>query len=90
MEPRRSWLFGVARELHCDAPMTNDVLYAALGATGDPLTTNLISIDGSLVMAVGLAALLIAGVLLSVVVRKRRSSKRLTVRHVLHTRRAAV
>ena len=70
--------------------MTNDVLYAAMGATGDPLTTNLISIDGSLVMAVGLAALLIAGVLLSVVVRKRRSSKRLTFRHLLHTPRAAV
>ena len=34
--------------------------------------------------------ILIAGVLLSVVVRKRRSSKRLTFRHVLHTRRAAV
>ena len=80
----------MAHELHCDAAMTNDVLYGAMGATGDPLTSTLISIDGSLVMAVGLAAALIGGVLLSVVVRRWRSSRRVTLRHVLHVRRAAV
>ena len=70
--------------------MTNDILYGAMGATGDPLTSTLISVDGSLVLAVGLAALLIGGVLLSIVVRRWRSSKRVTLRHVLHIRRAAV
>lgn len=70
--------------------MTNDALYAAMGATGDLQAVNLVTVDGSLVMAIGLATALVGGVLLAVVVRKRRSSKRLTVRRALHVPRAAV
>jgi hypothetical protein len=61
-----------------------------MGATGNPLTSTIVTIDGSLVMAVGLAALLVGGVLLSAVVRRRQTSRRLTLRAVAHWRRAAV
>ena len=80
----------MARELHYTAHMTNDILYGAIGVTGDPLTTTVITIDGSLVMAVGLAALLVAGVLLMATVRRWKGRRRFAIRQVLHTRRAAV
>ena len=72
--------------------MTNEILYGAMGATGDPLTATLVSIDGSLVTAIGLAVFLVGGVLLSAVIRRRRG-RRVTLRHalqLLHIRRAAV
>src|SRR3546814_9028309 len=45
--------------------MTDSILYGSLGATGAPLTSTLVTVDGSLAIAVGLAALLIGGVLRS-------------------------
>jgi hypothetical protein len=54
------------------------------------LTSNLVSIDGSLVMAVGLAGLLVGGVLLSVAARRWRSNRRFTVHTVARLRRVAV
>jgi uncharacterized membrane protein YhhN len=70
--------------------MSNTILYGSLGATGAPLTSTLVTIDGSLVMAVGLAAFLVAGVLFSAAIRRWRSNRRLTLRPVPRLRRAAV
>ena len=84
---------GMARELHCSAAMTDAVLYGALGATGSPLPTDLVSIDGSLVMALGLLATLTTGVLLSAAIRRRRAGRRFKLRRALqalHIRRAAI
>lgn len=70
--------------------MSNAMLYGSLGATGAPLQSTLVTIDGSLVMAVGLTVAVIGGVLLSVAVRRWWSSRRLTVRPVSRLRRAVV
>jgi hypothetical protein len=70
--------------------MSNWILYGAMGATGGPTTSTVMSIDGSLVLAVGLAIALVGGVLLSAVVRRRRANRRLALRPVAHLRRAAV
>ena len=73
--------------------MTNAILYGALGATGSPLTTDLVSIDASLVTATALAATLITGVLLAAAVRRHRAGRRFEWRRALqalHIGRAAV
>jgi len=73
--------------------MTDAILYGAMGATGSPLTTDLISIDGSLVVAMGLLATLVTGVLLAAAVRRRRTGRRFILRRALqalHIRRAAI
>jgi hypothetical protein len=70
--------------------MSNTLLYGSLGATGAPLTSTLVTIDGTLVMAVALMGAVMGGVLLSVAVRRWRSSRRLTVNPVARLRRAAV
>ena len=63
--------------------MLNIKLYESFGATSAPLTSTLLSIDGSLVRAVGLAALLIGGVLLSAAVRRWRVNRRLATGSVV-------
>lgn len=70
--------------------MTNSMLYGSLGATGAPLTSTLVSIDGSPVMAIGLAALLAGGVLATAVFRRWRANRHLIVRHAPRLQRAAV
>jgi hypothetical protein len=70
--------------------MSNTIFYGALSATGAPLTSTLVSIDGSLVAAVGLGVLLVGGVLLSAVVRRRRANRRLAMGSVARLRRAAI
>jgi hypothetical protein len=80
----------LARKLHCIACMSNWTLYGAMGATGNPVTSTLATIDGSLAMALGLAVLLAGGVLLSAAMRDQRVSRRLTLRSVVHWRRAAI
>ncbi|HWP65637.1 MAG TPA: hypothetical protein VNO26_06980 [Candidatus Limnocylindria bacterium] len=70
--------------------MTNSVLYGAMGATGSPMAAALVSIDASLVTAMGFATVLVGGVLFSAVVRRRRRTRRLTLRHAVHVPRAAV
>ena len=70
--------------------MSNWNLYGAMGATGNPVTSTLVTIDESLVMAVGLTALLVGGVLLSAAMRHRRTSRRRALRSVLQWRRAAI
>ena len=70
--------------------MLNTRLYESFGATSAPLTSTLVSIDGSLVRAVGLAALLIGGVLLSAAVRRWRADRRLAMGSVARLRRVPV
>jgi hypothetical protein len=73
--------------------MTDAIWYGAMGATVSPLTGDLASINGSLVLAIGLFTMLVAGVLLSAVIRRRRAGRRFKLRRALqalHTRRAAV
>jgi hypothetical protein len=70
--------------------MTNAVLYGSLGATGVPLTATLVSIDGSLVMAIGLAAMLVGGIGAAVALRRWRASRHPIVRSVAGLRRATV
>jgi hypothetical protein len=80
----------LAQQLQWQALMSNTILYGSMSATGVPLTSTLVSIDGSLVMAVGLAALLVGGVLVSAAVRHRRQNRRPAVGAVARLRRAAV
>ena len=70
--------------------MLNTMLYESFGATGAPRTSTLVTIDGSLVWAVGLAALLIGGVLLSASVRRWRADRRLAMGSVARLHRALV
>jgi hypothetical protein len=81
--------FRLARELLWHPLMTNSLLYGAMGATGAPATSVLVTIDGGLVTAVGLAGLCIGGVLFVVAFRQWRSRRRFVVRP-LAMRRAAV
>lgn len=70
--------------------MLNSMLYESFGATGAPLTSTLVTIDGSLVWAVGLAALLVGGVLLSTAVRRWRADRRRAMGSVARLHRAPV
>jgi hypothetical protein len=70
--------------------MSNTILYGSLSATGAPLTSTLVTIDGSLVAAVGLGVLLVGGVLLSAAVRRWRANRRLAMGSVARLRRVAV
>jgi hypothetical protein len=54
------------------------------------LTSTLVSIDGSLVFAVGLTTLVVGGVAVSSALRRWRANRRVTVRHSPRLRRAAV
>jgi hypothetical protein len=73
--------------------MTDAILYGAMGATGSPLTTDLVSIGGSLVLAMALFVTLIMGVLLTAAIQRRVGRRRFKLRRALqalHIRRAAV
>ena len=70
--------------------MLSSILYESLGATGAPLTSTLVTIDGSLVWAIGLAALLIGGVLLSTAVRRWRADRRRAMGPAARLHRAPV
>jgi Flp pilus assembly protein protease CpaA len=69
--------------------MTNFIFHGSMGGTGGPLTSTLVSIDGSFVLAIGLAVLLAGGILLSAALQRRRVRRRVAVRGAMALRRAA-